>query len=374
MIPFLTKVWLRNVRRGISLAEWFVDNPDFIIPDEDTPYFIPDAEVGHTPKIRIFSDDGVKLYRYLPTTEKQYEIPLVIVYALINKPYILDLYPERSIVKKFLDAGFDVYLINWVDATIADQFGLNEYIDIFMHDFIEYIKEYANVDKVSILGYCMGGGLSAIYTALYPQNVQNLLLLASTLYFDKKVGGLVTLSDERFFDPQKIANVYPYIPAWFMAERFKLLRPLDNYITKYVNMFLNAENREFLDMFFRMEKWIHDGVNIAPYAYVDYVKALYQNNALCEGKLFINGRRVDPANIDMPVAAIVGTKDHLAPPRNTIGFLDYISSKEKKIFQADVGHVGLVVSGKAMKMWDEVVKWLEARSGKKVNKEFCPVF
>ncbi|ADC65569.1 Poly-beta-hydroxybutyrate polymerase domain protein [Ferroglobus placidus DSM 10642] len=369
MIYYAISEYLRNVRRFASLYEWFIENRNFILPDEDTPYLIPDVEVGVTPKVEIYSDNGVKLYRYMPRTEKQYETPLLIVYALINKPYILDLHPERSVVRKFLDAGFDVYLIKWGDATIADQFGLSGYIDIFMYDFIEYLKDYAGVEKISILGYCMGGGLSAIYTSLYPENVKNLLLLAATLYFDKEVGGLVTLSDKRFFDPEEIAKVYAYIPAWFMAERFKLLRPLENYFTKYVSMFLNAENKDFLDLFFRMEKWIHDGVNVAPYVYVEYVRELYQNNALCEGKLFINGKKVDPKRIDMPVAAIVGKRDHLAPPKNTLGFLDYISSKDKAVFEADAGHVGLVVSGKAMKMWDEVVKWLSKRSGKKVERK-----
>jgi len=183
------------------------------------------------------------------------------------------------------------------------------------------------------------------------------------------VGGFVKLSDKRFFDPEDITSPFGYVPAWFLAERFKILRPLENYVTKYVNMFLNADREGFLDLFFRMEKWIHDGVNVAPYAYIDYVKKLYQNNALCEGKLFINGKRVDPKKITMPIAVIVGRRDHLAPPKNTLGFLDYVGSKEKAIFEADVGHVGLVVSGRAVKLWDEVARWLGKRSGKKIRRD-----
>ncbi len=369
MIPYLLSEYLRNSRRALKLAEWFLKNNEILPFDEDKPYVIPNVEVGQTEKVEIFSDDGVKLYRYLPRTEKQYETPLVIVYALINKPYILDLYPERSVVRRFLDAGFDVYLIKWGDATIADQFGLNEYIDIFLHDFIDEVKDYAGVDKVSILGYCMGGGFSAIYSALYPENVRNLILMASTLYFSKEIGGLVRFSDKRFFDPEDVVAPFGYIPAWFLAERFKVLRPLENYVTKYINMFLNADKEGFLDMFFRMERWIHDGVNIAPYAYVDYVKELYQNNALCEGKLFIYGKRVDPKRITMPIAVVVGRKDHLAPPENTTKFLDYVGSKDKAIFEADVGHVGLVVSRKAVKLWDDVINWISKRSGSKIKRE-----
>ena len=368
MIPLLISEYFRNLRRGLKLAEWFLGR-NFLIPDEDRPYWIPDVEVGVTPRVEIYSDNGVKLYRYEPMTEKQYETPLLIVYALINKPYILDLDEKRSIIRYFLKAGFDVYLIKWGDATIADQFGLAEYVDEFMYDFIEYLKEYANTTKISILGYCMGGGLSAIYTSLYPQNVRNLLLMAATLYFDKTVGGLATLSDSRFFDPEEIAAPFGYIPAWFLAERFKVLRPLENYFTKYVSMFLNADREGFLDLFFRMERWIHDGVNLAPYAYIEYVKELYQRNALCEGKLFINGKRVDPRRIDMPIAAIVGKKDHLAPPKNILGFLNYVSSREKVVFEADVGHVGLVVSARAAKMWEDVISWLSKKSGKKVRRE-----
>ena len=357
--------FMRNIRRIMKLMEISSEFRGFHVFDPDKPYLIPRAEVGVTPKIVVYNDDGVNLYRYNPITEKQYETPLVIVYALINKPYILDLTPERSVVRRFLQAGFDVYLIDWGEADLVQQFSLDEYVDGFLYDFIEEVKAQTNSDKVNILGYCMGGGMAAMYSALYPENVRNLILLAATLYFDKKeVGGMVKLSDKRFFDPKEIIDVYGYVPAWFLAERFKYLRPVENYITKYINMFLNAENKKLLEDFMRMEKWIHDGVNVAPMAYYRYVKEMYQNNALTNGRLFINGRRVDPKRITMPVAAVVGEKDHLAPPPNTIRFLDYIGSKDKKIFRTPGGHVGTAISRKALAVWDEVAKWLGERSGK----------
>jgi len=353
----------RNYRRFLKLSEWFLKNNEFLPITEDKPYLIPDVKIGVTPRVEISSDDGVKLFRYEPKTDKQYETPLLIVYALINKPYILDLTPERSVIRKFLEAGFNVYLVRWGDATIADQFSLDSYIDIFLYDFIEDVKSDAESEKISILGYCMGGGLSAIYTALYPENVRNILFLASTLYFEKKMGGLVNISDKRFFYPEEVVAPFGYVPSWFLAERFKVLEPWDNYIGKYINMFLNAEDEKFLDDFFRMERWIHDGVNVAPGAYVRYIKELYQNNALAEGKLYIYGKRVDPKRITMPAAAIVGLRDHLSPPDCTLKFLDCVGSKDKAVFKADVGHVGLVVSRRGLALWDEVIKWLAQRSG-----------
>ncbi|MFN3384321.1 MAG: PHA/PHB synthase family protein [Archaeoglobaceae archaeon] len=354
---------LRNYRRALKLGEWFLKNNQFLQMTEDKPYLIPDVKIGATPRVEISSDDGVKLFRYEPRTEKQFETPVLIVYALINKPYILDLTPQRSVVRKLLDAGFNVYMLRWGDATIADQFSLDSYIDIFLYDFIEDVKSDANVDKVTLLGYCMGGGMSAIYTALYPENVRNIIFLASTLYFEKEGGGLVTLSDKRFFNPEEVVAPFGYVPSWFLTERFKILEPWDNYVGKYINLFLNAEDESFLDDFFRMERWIHDGVNVAPGAYVRYNQELYQNNALAEGKLYIRGKRVDPKRITMPAAAIVGLRDHLAPPDCTLKFLDRIGSKDKAVFKADVGHVGLVVSRRGMALWDDVAKWLSQRSG-----------
>lgn len=354
---------LRNYRRALKLGEWFLKNNQFLQMTEDKPYLIPDVKIGATPRVEISSDDGVKLFRYEPRTEKQFETPVLIVYALINKPYILDLTPQRSVVRKLLDAGFNVYMLRWGDATIADQFSLDSYIDIFLYDFVEDVKSDANVDKVTILGYCMGGGMSAIYTALYPENVRNIIFLASTLYFEKEVGGLVTLSDKRFFNPEEVVAPFGYVPSWFLTERFKILEPWDNYVGKYINLFLNAEDESFVDDFFRMERWIHDGVNVAPGAYVRYNQELYQSNSLAEGKLYIKGKRVDPKRITMPTAAIVGLRDHLAPPECTLKFLDRIGSKDKAVFKADVGHVGLVVSRRGMALWDDVAKWLSQRSG-----------
>ena len=359
--------FMRNIRRTMRLIEACSECKGFHVFDPDKPYLIPRVEVGTTQKIVVYNDNGVNLYRYNPVTKKQYETPLVIVYALINKPYILDLAPNRSVVRRFLQAGFDVYLIDWGEADLVQQFSLDEYVDGFLYDFIEEVKAQTGSDKVNILGYCMGGGMAAMYSALYPENVKNLILLAATLYFDKdEVGGMVKLADKRFFDPQDIINAYGYIPAWFLAERFKYLRPVENYFTKYINMFLNAENKKLLEDFMRMEKWIHDGVNVAPMAYYRYVKEMYQDNALAEGRLFINGRRVDPKRITMPVAAVVGEKDHLAPPPNTIKFLDFIGSKDKKVFRTPAGHVGTAISRKALAVWDEVAKWLGKRSGKLV--------
>ncbi|MEM3796690.1 MAG: alpha/beta fold hydrolase, partial [Archaeoglobaceae archaeon] len=208
----------RNYRRALKLGEWFLKNNKFLPMTEDKPYFIPDVKIGATPRVEISSDNGVKLFRYEPRTEKQFETPLLIVYALINKPYILDLTPQRSVVRKLLDAGFNVYMLRWGDATIADQFSLDSYIDIFLYDFVEDVKSDANADKVTMLGYCMGGGMSAIYTALYPENVRNIIFLASTLYFDKKMGGLVALSDKRFFNPEEVVAPFGYVPSWFLTE------------------------------------------------------------------------------------------------------------------------------------------------------------
>ena len=66
----------------------------------------------------------------------------------------------------------------------------------------------------------------------------------------------------------------------------------------------------------------------------------------------------------VPVAAVVGEKDHLAPPPNTIRFLDVVGSKDKKVFKTPGGHVGTAISRKALAIWDEVAKWLGKRSGK----------
>ena len=115
-----------------------------------------------------------------------YKYPLIIVYALINKSYILDLQPNKSWIKNILDQGINVYLIDWKSPGKFDKFTtLDDYVNLFIYDCVEIVKSIENTDKVSLQGYCMGATMSLIYTSLYQKNVKNLITVAPVVDTEK---------------------------------------------------------------------------------------------------------------------------------------------------------------------------------------------
>ena len=142
------------------------------------------TEVVESCGFDIIDKEGVfQLRHYQPLAKQKYATPLLIVYAFINRPYVLDFQPETSVIQKYLMAGFDVYMIDWGYPTAADQFlNLDDYVD-YIDRSVERIKSLTGVDRINLHGYCLGGTLSAIYTALRQKNIKNLVLQAAPIDF-----------------------------------------------------------------------------------------------------------------------------------------------------------------------------------------------
>lgn len=111
-----------------------------------------------------------QLYHYQTTTPKIHRIPILIIYALINKPYILDIAPETSLVKYLVDNGFDVFMIDWGTPDLEDQdLSFNELVLDYIPKAVAKIVQTSCSNEITILGYCMGGTIASMYTALHPQ-------------------------------------------------------------------------------------------------------------------------------------------------------------------------------------------------------------
>ena len=136
-----------------------------VAPDAATE--MASIEVGETPSEVVYRENKLELHRYEPEGEPVQEIPIVVVYALINRPYILDLQPDRSVVRQLQRAGFTTYLIDWGEPSRLDtSLGLDDYVARYIDNCVDEVCALEDVDQVNILGYCMGGTMSAMYTAL----------------------------------------------------------------------------------------------------------------------------------------------------------------------------------------------------------------
>ena len=216
----------------------------------------------------------------------KHKTPLLFVFALVNRPYILDILPNKSVVAHFVKAGFDTYLIDWGKPTFADRhLNLNSYINGYLRNVVKYLQKRTSSPQVSILGYCMGGTMSAMFTALHPECVKNLILLAAGIDFSTREGLLNLWADARYFDVDAFVDAFGNCPAEYLQACFLMLKPVRNLLAKPVSLFEKLDDKKYVDEFLTMETWLNDNVPVAGEVFREFVKYLYQQNLLVQNRL-----------------------------------------------------------------------------------------
>ncbi|MDJ0762594.1 MAG: class III poly(R)-hydroxyalkanoic acid synthase subunit PhaC [Myxococcota bacterium] len=317
-----------------------------------------DTTTGATPKDEVLAVDRWKLYRYRPVVQHPAPIPVIIFYALVNRYYMVDIQPDRSMVRKFLEAGLDVYVLDWGHPYRGDRFlTMEDYIDGYMNQAVDFVRRTSNQDAVTLYGICQGGTFSTIYTALYPEKVKNLAIMVTPIDFHTDTGLLNVWS--KFLDVDRMVNTFGNVPGDFMNVGFLLLNPLRLMFQKYVDFVDHMDDKNFVSNFVRMEKWIFDSPDQAGEAFLQFIKCMYQENQLVKGAFHLGGRRVDLKHIKQPVLNVFGEKDHLVPPACSRPFNDLVGSKDKTILSYPTGHIGLFTSGKSQTEYaPAIAKWL----------------
>ncbi len=318
------------------------------------------VDVGHTDSEVVHAENKLELHRYEPD-EKRHETPIFIVYALVNRPYILDLQPDRSVIRHLLDAGFEVYLVDWGEPSILDRtLTLDDYVNRYIDNCVQAVQEYSDVEDVHLLGYCMGGTMSAMYATQYPEKVRTLSVMAMPLAFDGSGGILERWANH--YDPDTTVDALGNLPAELLAAEFSMMDPIDQYLTKYVNLYENIEDTDFVRNFARMELWIWDGVDVAGETYREFINDIYKDNQLVDGEYELGGVPIDLGDIEMPVQQIVGEYDHIVPAASSKPFNDVIGSEDQRVVEFPAGHIGISVSSKAHEnLWPDVCEWFAER-------------
>ena len=319
---------------------------------------------GCSPSEVVYEEDRVKLLHYTSDAPPKYKTPLLFVFALVNRPYILDLKCGKSVVEHFVKRGFDTYLLDWGVPGDADRFlTLEDHINGYLLNCIEYICERANVPQTNILGYCMGGTMSAIFTSLHQDLVRNLILMAAGIEFGKRDGLLQLWTDPSVFDVDHFTQVHGNCPPWFLQNSFLLLKPVQNFLEKPINLFEKVTDTEFVDDYFTMEGWLNDNIPVPGEVFREFVKYLYQQNRLVKGTMPLGKHLVNLKNITCPVLNLMATKDDLVPCSQSEPFNDLVSSTDKRTVEFKAGHIGLAVGSRAQKeLWPPACDWLASRS------------
>jgi polyhydroxyalkanoate synthase len=325
---------------------------------------LEEVEVGQTPSEVVHTENKLELLHYESQTEEQHDVPILIVYALINKPFILDLQSDRSVVRRLLEAGHDVYLIDWNEPSRLDQhLTIHDYVERYIDNCVDVVRDRSGQESINILGYCMGGTFTAMYAALHPEKVRTLGLMAAGLCFDGTGGVLELWGDDEHYDPKAVQEALGNMPAEMLDVGFALMDPVANYVSKYVRFFDNVENDDFVENFARMERWLDEGIDVAGDTYVQFLEDIYQDNKLYNNELYLEDKHVDLAEIDMPVLQIMGEYDHLIPVDSSKPFNEVIGSSDTEIIEYPTGHIGLAVSGSSHRdVWPRVAEWYLEKS------------
>ena len=326
------------------------------------------TDLASTPYEIVYEEDRVKVKHYSrnENAENKLKVPLLVVYALINRETMLDLQPDRSVVKTFLEGGIDLYMIDWGYPKRKDRYlTINDHVNGYMNNIVDFIRKKHNVPKINLMGICMGGSFCLMYSALHPDKIKNLVTTVTPSSFDTDKGLLhVWMKD---IDVDGIIKTYGNIPGDLMNFGFLLLNPARLMIDKYVGFIENMDNKDFVENFIRMERWIFDSPDVPGETFRQFVEDGYKKNLLIQSKMYLGGKRVDLKKLTMPLLNFFGEYDHLVPPEACDQLTSAVGSKDVEDVRLETGHIGIYVSSRFQKMFaPKIVRWLKERDSEDI--------
>jgi class III poly(R)-hydroxyalkanoic acid synthase PhaC subunit len=357
------------------MAGW---NNDFIEPIRDTLYRTQSQKICELEKHSLFHYNR-PLTNSTKNTEKegntsstaQAPVPVLVIYAFINRHYILDLLPEVSVVRNLLNqGGLDLFATDWgtpsaYDKTLTIGHFVNRYID----KSVDFIRKITKSDKVTLFGYCWGGDLALMYAALHPEKVRSLVTIATPGDFlDNSLLSVWT----RAMKEDYLLDAFGNVPGMVLNAAFNLRRPIE-YSHKYVHFFEQPHDLESIAEFFAKETWLYDSPPVIGEIYREFVEYCYKQNLLIKNEMRIEGagngggdednnnRIVNLKDITMPFLNIVAKKDDLVAPNSSKALNNALTeSNDKSIIEFNSGHVGLMIGKNAHKeLWPKVGEWIK---------------
>ena len=320
-------------------------------------------DTGVTPKHAVYCEDKLVLYRYqAPEGVTPKPVPLLIVYALVNRPYMTDIQEDRSTIKGLLATGQDVYLIDWGYPDQADRaLTLDDYVNGYLDRCVDQVRQASGHAAINLLGVCQGGTFSLCYTALHPEKVKNLIVMVTPVDFQTPENLLSRWAQG--LDVDRMVEVMGNVPGEMLNATFLSLMPFRLTSQKYVALADIIDDTRQLENFLRMEKWIFDSPDQAGETFRQFIKWMFQENRLMKGSVELGGRKVDLGSIRCPVLNVYATQDHLVPPSASIPLEGLVGTDDYQTFAFPGGHIGIYVSGKAQKeVTPAIGKWLNERS------------
>lgn len=325
----------------------------FGAPENDPP--------AVTPYRVIYEGGKVSLRHYEARGPLRHRTPLLLVYALIKRPWILDMQSGRSVIESLTGQGFEVYLIDWIPPNEDDTWrGFDAYVNGDVANAVRAVQLHTGSRQVSVLGYCFGALLSLMYTALHQGEVKNLITL--TIPLDMTVRELPMTHLASAMSPQSaemITAMYGNAPAWMMASFFNAMDPIHHTINKFVTRYRQGSRPGFGETFDLFEKWMSSDIPLAGKIFRELSTELALDNKLMRNMMKLGSEVVDLRKVSCPLLNVIGELDDVVHPKQSYGLLDLVNSSDKRNVGFPTGHMGMAVSTPVLrKLWPEIGKWL----------------
>jgi len=322
---------------------------------------VSEPPLNPTPHRVVYTKGKMRLLHFKPAVRK-HKTPILFTYSLINRYYILDFLPGRSLIEYMVGQGFDCYAIDWgTPGEIENHMGWEDMLGGLIASAVKWTLRTSGADDLTLYGYCMGGTMALAYAALYPAGLRNFVAQATPVDFHE--GGIFrTWTRPEYFNVDAMVDAYGSAPIDLMETGFSMMAPVQR-LTKWLNVFRRIDDKKFVTTFLGMEKWASDNVPFPGGVYRQYIKDCYQENNFCNGRMVVGGRTVDLGEIACPLLNLIAERDTIAPPKSSEVLNELVGSEDKTLLRFPVGHIGLSTSSKGPKMiWPQVAEWIAERS------------
>ena len=296
-----------------------------------------------TPRQAIWKRNKATLWYYSPPVKK-YDTPLYIIYSLVNKPTILDLSPNNSLLATLTNAGYEVYLIDFGIPGFEDsQMTLDDYVFKYIQPGVKVALEHSKSSDISIMGFCLGGTLATMYGTIASEPIKNLILFVTPIDFSHipKFDKLHQASMDGTIDLSPLLDAIGIIPAKIMNYGVRLVTsPI--YLSPYLSLLERGHNHEYEKKWSLFNQWTKEHIPFPSAAFKQLLTDLLVKNKLVKGKLKIGGQTAKLNKINASLLVVAATNDELVPLEQSLPILDVIGSKDKELIQLPHGHTGLI--------------------------------
>ncbi|WP_296943025.1 alpha/beta hydrolase [uncultured Massilia sp.] len=330
-------------------------------------------QAGHgpqeTPSTVLHAEPGLNLRRYGGAADAP---PVLLVPAPIKRSYIWDLAPATSVVRRWLERGWRVYLAEWTplpEGEAGRDFGFDDYADRLLAACRRAIAADGDhaAGRPVIAGHSLGGILAAIHSALYPDALRATVLLEAPLHFAPATCCFHPLV-RAVPDARAIADAFGQVPGAFLNMMSALAEPQAFGWERLQDrwMALADPDREAIATYLRVERWTHDEFPLPGRLFTQIVEALYRGDELMQGRLRVGGRAVGPADLRAPLASVMDPRSKVIPQEAVVPFHEAAGAAAQLLLRygGDVGvnlqHVGVLVGRQAdATLWPAIFAWLD---------------